>query len=161
LNNRLSKNEAFLLITGDILIATGGVLLGLLFENNEFRYYLMPLCIICFGLGGYFDYRAIRMFSFHLSSLKSEIRVASDMIEQDIEALKDTKTDIEEAKKDLQIAKQEISKTIEKVFGFSGPDFSRSRGSHPIDIAVEELEKKVKDLEHKYKRLVEQMRDKR
>ena len=147
-------NEAALLITGDILMAAGGVVLGLLIELAQIRDYLIPVCIIFFGFGGYFDYRSIHTFSTKLSQLKDAIKKSQVQLEETIGHAK-------EIEKKLEESEGRIKNAEEKVFGTGGSIFARSSWAHPIDRTVSEMEGKIKELEHKVKGLEGQINSQR
>lgn len=135
-------NEATLLITGDILMAAGGVVLGLLIELAQIRYYLTPVCIILFGLGGYFDYKSIQTFSFKLTQLKDEIKKAQEQLDATINHAKEIEERLEESQKRIKSAE-------EKIFGTGGQTFARSSWANPIEKTVEDLKKKIVEIERK------------
>lgn len=150
-------NEAALLITGDILMAAGGVILGLLIELSSIRYFLMPVCILFFGLGGYFDYRSIRTFSAKLIQLKDEIKKSQEQLESTISHSKEIEKKLTDTQKAISESEERIKTAEEKVFGISGTIFASSSWSHPIDKTVSELESKVKELERTIKDLQQQI----
>ena len=139
---KIFDNEATLLITGDIMMAAGGVVLGLLIELTQIRYELVPVCIAFFGLGGYFDYKSILTFSSKLVQLKDEIKKSKEQLDATIKHAKEIEGKLEESQRRLKTAE-------EKVFGSSGATFSHASWARPIEKEVEELKRRLRELESK------------
>ena len=142
-------NEAALLITGDILMAAGGVVLGLLIELAQIRDYLIPVCITFFGLGGFFDYRSIRTFSTKLIQLKGNITNAQQQLDKTITQSKELETKLRETEKAISESEERMRKAEEKIFGSGGQTFSRSSWAQPIEKSIEELKREIKEIQTK------------
>lgn len=128
----LPENEAVLLITGDILIAIGGVILGITFENTLLRFYLAPFCAIFFGLGGFFDYKSIKIFSTKLHKLKDEIKTSQEKLDETIKQVDD--------------ASKKLKETNRALFGSESGVFSNTSWHNTVDHQFDELKREIRKL---------------
>lgn len=163
-----AHNEALELIVGDLLIALGGVLLGLVFADITTFNWLIPICIFFFVFGVIFDIRALNKFKYDLGEIRNDVNTARDELRaiitesqqtrRELDSAKNeihkvttelqrTKSDLDRAKRELNDAEKKLEQTNEKVFGSSGGTFSKSSWAHPIEEKIEEMKKQIKSLE--------------
>lgn len=94
-------SESFLLVTGDLLIAGGGIALGLYFAGSIYANFLIYFSVILIGLGAYFDCLSIRGFSTKLNKLKDQVKKASDQLEDTMKKVKEATDNLKETNKAL------------------------------------------------------------
>jgi len=113
-----ARNEPVELILGNILIGTGGFLMGLVALDSTLLPLIAPAFIV-FALGIFFDVRVLSKFSFELKRLREE----------------------------LENSRRALESTKERILGSRGRGLPRATWDNPLAKQLNDLEKKVRLLE--------------
>ena len=158
-----AKYETFEFFTGDLLLVSGGILIGTNYIDSAIS---TPLGIILVGIGFFLGLRVLWKFSSDLRSTKTlvdnatnELRKTNENVKLNEKTLIDANKELQKTKNDIIRTKQELDavhielqkstkkfqEASEKIFGHS-MTFSRSSSFNPLDRIVDELKRDVEKI---------------